>query len=500
VSRAERTVKDAAKLYGSQLAGGLFAVVFSAWLARNLPSAELALWPICITLAAIVQVLASFGLGDLLVRLLPGLLHDHKPSEAGALLRTALIINAVATLLLTGTLVLAAGQLTSLLLDNEVDPVLVRMLGVAVLFTAIYKHLERALYAVQEFGAVATIRLMSQICRPSLAVALYMLAGIKGAIVALSVVPLGAAAAAMIALVPYVTAWGRPHRPAQVVKQALPFYGAALANLGTSRLDYLIVGALTTPASLAGYYVARKLADYLRHLNVAIIEAIEPKLSEQRGEAAPRIEATFTRCSRYLFLGLGPLHVGLAVTAPAVITLYAGDNYPAAAPTLSLLCLALFFETIAGLHRAHVKVFANRWHLTALDAASGLTSVGLSALFVLWLGAIGVALAQALAYIVQAALALVLLRQILTVRYDPQAVCLSAVANGLLAVLTLICMAVIPGLWSMPVAIMVGIAGYIAALTGRLKQEDTALLVRVIPFGLVKGIAGRLHRSPASSS
>jgi len=497
VSRAERTVKDAAKLWGSQLAGGLFAVVFSAWLARNLPSAELSLWPVCITLAAIVQVLGGLGLGDLLVRLVPGFLHDSKPSEAGALLRTALIINAAATLLFTGMFMLAAEQVTSLLLHNELDAVLVRMLGPAVLLTAMHKHMERALYAVQEFGAAATIRLISQICRPSLAVVLYMLTGIEGAIVALSVVPFGAVAAAIIALVPYVTAWGRPHRPAQVMRQALPFYGAALANLGTSRLDYLIVGALTTPASLAGYYVARKLADYLRNLNVAVIEAIEPKLSEQRGQAKSRIEAGFTRSSRYLLLGLLPCHVGLAVTAPAVITLYAGDNYPAAAPILSLLCLALFFETIAGLHRAHVKVFANRWHLTALDAASGLTSVGLSALFVLWLGAIGVPLAQTLAFIVQAALALVLLRQIFTPEYDPQAVWLSGVANVLLAVLTLICMAVIPGLWSMPVAITVGIAGYIAALTGRLEEDDTDLLVRLVPSRLVRRVAGTLNRSAA---
>jgi len=434
------------------------------------------------------------------MRLLPGFLHDSKPSEAGALLRTALIINAAATLLFTGMLMLAAEQVTSLLLHNEVDAVLVRMLGPAVLLTAMYKHMERALYAVQEFGAAATIRLMSQICRPSLAVALYMLAGIKGAIVALSVVPLGAAAAAMIALVPYVTAWGRPHRPAQVVKQALPFYGAALAYVGTSRLDYLIVGALTTPASLAGYYVARKLADHLRHLNVAVIEAIEPKLSEQRGQAKAKIEAGFMRSSRCLLLGLLPLHVGLAVAAPAVITLYAGDNYPAAAPILSLLCLALFLETIAGLHRAHVKVFANRWHLTALDAASGLTSVGLSAVFVLWLGAIGVPLAQTLAFMVQAALALVLLRQIFALKYDAQAAWLSAAASGLLAVLAIACTAAIPGLWSLPAAIIVGIAGYIAALMGRLNKDETDLLVRLIPFGLVKDFAGWLTRSPARSS
>ena len=56
MSRAIRTVQDATKLYSAQLVAGLFAVGFSAWLARNLPSAELSLWPVCIALSGIVQV------------------------------------------------------------------------------------------------------------------------------------------------------------------------------------------------------------------------------------------------------------------------------------------------------------------------------------------------------------------------------------------------------------------------------------------------------------
>ena len=500
MSRAERAVKDAAKLYGSQLAGGAFAVVFSAWLARNLPSAELSLWPVCITLAAIVQVLADLGLSDLLVRLLPGLLQDSKSSEAGALLRTALIINAVATLLLTGMLMLAAEQVTSLLLHNEVEATLVRMLGPAVLFSAACKHLERALYAVQEFGTAAAIRLISQICRPSLAVVLYMLTGIKGAIVALSVVPFGAAAAAMIALVPYVTAWGRPHRPVQVVRQALPFYGAGLANLGTNRLDYLIVGALTAPASLAGYYVARKLADYLRHLDAAVIDALTPKLAEQRGQPRADIEASFTRCSRYLLLGLLPLHVGLAVTAGPIVALYAGGNYPSAGPILTLLSMTLLMGTGAALYRVHIKVFANRWHLTLLDTVTGATTVGLSAGFVFWFGALGVPVAQAIAAAAKAALAATLLRRVLTLKWDIEAMRVAGTGTVLVAAVGSGGVALIPGYWSLPLTLTLGIAVYFAALIGRLREEDADLVVHLVPLKLARGIAGRLARSPAGSS
>lgn len=500
MSRAERAVKDAAKLYGAQLAAGAFAVVFSAWLARTLPSVELSLWPVYILLSGIVQVFASFGISDLFVRLVPSLLKNRKPEEAAALLRTGLTINIIATLLLTGVLLIAAEQVTSLLLDNEVDAVLVRMLGAAVLFTATYKHLERTLYAVQEFGKVAVIRLLSQICRPSLAVGLYLAMGIKGAILALSVVPFLAAGASIVSLWPYLMVWGYPQRPRYVLAQALPFYGASLANLGTSRLDYLIVGALTTPTRLAGYYVARKIADYLRLLNISVIEAIEPKLAEDRGHAKPEIEGAFTRCSRYLLLGLLPLHVGLAVTAGPIVALYAGGLYPAAGPILSLLSLALFGATIASLYRAHIKVFSSRWHLTALDATSGLISVGLSAAFVLWIGTIGVPLAQTMAYIAQGTLAIMLLRRILTLKYDAQAVWAAGLGSGLVGAVGLICVGVIPSLWSLPAAIALGTGVYFVTLIGRLNQEDANLLLCLLPFRSVKRVAGLLCRPAVGSS
>ncbi len=500
MSRAERAVKDVAKLYGAQLAAGAFAVVFSAWLFRNLPSAEMSLWPVCIGLAAIVQVLAGFGMSDLFVRLVPSLLKEDRRGEAAALLRTGLAINMVATLLLTGLIVIAAEQVTSLLLNNEVAPVLVRMLGAAVLFTAMYKHLERTLYAVQEFGKAAVIRLLSQICRPSFAVGLYILVGIKGAIVVLSAVPFAAAVAATISLWPYLWEWGYPHRPRYVVSQALPFYGASLANLGTSRLDYLIVAALTTPTKLAAYYAARKLADYLRVLNTSVMEAIEPKLAEDRGQPKAKIERAFAKSWRYLFLGLLPLHVGLAVTAGPIVALYAGDRYPVAGPILSLLSLAIFLGAMASLYRAHIKVFANRWHLTALDAASGLTSVGLSAIFVLWLGAIGVPLAQTIAYVVQGTLAIILLRRVLTLRHDTQGMTVAGIGSALVAAVGVICVGAIPNAWSIPAAIVAGTIVYFVALIGRLRQEDTDLLLRVMPFRLVKGVAALLCHSGVGSS
>jgi len=500
MSRAERTVRDAAKLYGAQVTAGGFAVVFSAWLARNLPSAELSLWPVCISLAAIVQVFGGFGISDLFVRSVPSLLQDKKRREAGALLRTGLALNVVATVLLSTLVVIAAKQITALLLHNEVEALLVRMLGAAVLFRATYKQLERALYAVQEFGKAALIRLISQICRPSLAVVFYLIMGIKGAILVLSIVPFLATVASLISLWTYLTVWGYPHRPGYVIRQGLPFYGASLANLGTRRLDYVIVGALTIPEQLAAYYVARKIVGYLGMLNASVLDAVTPKLAEYRRRTRSEVQDGFVRCWRYLFLGLLPLHVGLAVTADPIIELYAGGRYPGAASIMSLLVMASFVATIAGLYRAHVIVYAKRWYLTALDTTAGLIGATLSAAFVIWLGGIGVPLAQTAAFLAQGALAIMLLREAFTLRYDGQAVWLAVMGSGVVAAVGLACGTAIPNPWSLAAAIPLGIGVYFAALVGRLTKEDTNLLLRLMPFALVNRIAGLLRRPLLESS
>jgi len=331
-------------------------------------------------------------------------------------------------------------------------------------------------------------------------VAFYLLIGIKGAILILAAVPFMATVASLISLWPYLRAWGYPHHPGRVIRQALPFYGASIANLGTTRLDYFIVGALTAPAQLAAYYVARKLAEYLRMLDTSVIEAITPKLAEYQDGGQAKIEDGFTRCWRYLFIGLLPIHVGVAVTAGPIVQLYAGGRYPAAGLIMSLLVMAFFVGTVASLHRAHIKVFANRWHLTALDGTAGLVSLGLSVGFVFSLGGIGVPLAQTVAYIARGALAIMLLRQVFSLRYDTRALWLSGIGSGLVAAVGIICVMAIPGLWSLPATIVLGTGVYFAALIGRLKHEDTNLLLRLMPFRFVNRVAGLLCRPATESS
>ncbi|MEN6544624.1 MAG: hypothetical protein ABFE07_01125, partial [Armatimonadia bacterium] len=107
---SERAVKDTAKQFGSQLAVGLFAVFFAAWLNRLLPARELAVWPLCLSLGAAVAAVASFGLGDTFIRLVPAMVARGEQDEAARLLKTGLLVNISACLGLSVVVYLLSEQ------------------------------------------------------------------------------------------------------------------------------------------------------------------------------------------------------------------------------------------------------------------------------------------------------------------------------------------------------------------------------------------------------
>jgi len=486
MSRAARAIRDASKLYGAQVIAAAFAIVFSAWLARNLPSAELSLWPICIVLAAFVEVIGSMGMGNLFVRVIPSLIERNRTQEVAAMLRVGLAINLGVALLVSLVLLSNAERAARFFrLEGQVETSVIRLLIWAIFFTAAYKLVERALYAVQEFDKIAAIRFGFTVLRPSAAVGFYVVTGIRGAILALSLVTLAATGAAILSLWRHVRVGGGTLRPWHVLKGALPFYPASLINVGTQRLDYLIVGGLTNPAALATYYVARKLPEYLGQLDTCVIEAITPKLSEQRHLGKRAFERGFMRCSRYLVLGLLPLHIGLAAIAPPFVDLYAGGNYPTAAPIMSLLSLGLFVSLMAQFYRAYVIVICNRWHLSLIDAAGSLTSVGLGVPLVIWWSGLGVALSQFAAYVLQVFLGILLLKAVLVARHDAKAIRVAILANVLLIGTAVALQILMPSLWSMPVIIIAGIAAYLLALRKRLTVEDISLTRQLLPAWVV---------------
>jgi O-antigen/teichoic acid export membrane protein len=481
-SRATRTIRDAGKLFGAQLIASVFAVFFSSWLARHLPSVELSLLPIAAGMAGAVEVTAGLGLRETFVRLVPDLITQQRQPEAATMLRTGLLLNTLLTGLLCAVIYVFAAPVAHLFLKGEAGdagPGIVRLLTLAVGFTALSKLLEAALRAVQEFGKIAFLRLMSTVSRACLAVLFYMAMGVTGAVIAISLVPFFAVVLSIIWLWPYVRGAAGPWRARSLIKQSFSFYLASLANAGTQRFDFLLLGAITNPETLAAYYVARQLADYLALLNASLMDALAPKVGELKSCSREELGRAFSRCTRYLFLGLLPVHVALALVGHPVVAIFAGGKYPQAGLIVSVLCVALFAEVLSELHRRFIVVVGQQWYLIITDTTSGLLSPFVTAGLMMTMGGVGVAAAKAVVFGVQWIVGKSLLGRAIRLRYDLRALAVAASGCLLAAGAYFAGAHLIGGHMGLIVGCGLGLVLYGVLVFGRLTPDDRRLLAGI---------------------
>ena len=492
-SLSGRAVRDTGKLFGAQLLVGLCAVFFSAWLNRLLSAKDLAVWPLCVGLGGFVAAFSSAGMGDTFIRLIPGLQAQGKVDEARAVLKAGLLINITAALGIATVLYVAAVPVAALLLHDESAGPLIRSMVVAALFIGLRDRLSWGLRATQKFGKQALITLIVDPCRMPLAVALYFAFGqdVRGVILTLTIISAAACALTLFWLREHLFARGGLHPVWPLLRFSFPFYGVSILGFASDRMNYLLIGSLASAEALAGYFVADSIAAYLQALSVFAMGAVAPKLSEKAAQDPESVGRVFTKCTRYLFLGLLPLHVGVAVLAGPMVRLYGGAKYAQYGYILSILCLAMFLEAVVSLQRTHIQIFANPWRLFVGQAVQGLTNIALLMALIPLCAASGAAAVRVLVAVLLIAVSTWQLRGVVATRWDVRAAVLAATGSAVVAV-ALSLLAATPLYHG--VVIVLGMASgtvcYTAVLMRRLQKADADLLAEMVPRRLV-GLATR---------
>ncbi len=490
-SASTRAVQDTAKLLGARLASTAFSVFFSAWLIRLLPADELVVWPIALALGGAIEALSSLGMGDTLVRRIPRQLALGEDEDAAALLKTSIGLNIVACGVFTLVLYMQSSWTAENLLRDADKASLVGGVALAALFLALQGRLSWALKATQQFGKMALLGLLTATVRTPLAVLLYSSMGIVGVVTAFTVVPAIACVLSIVWLWRYLWTSRRFESPVGLVRFALPFYGVSLTGFLRGRASYLVVGLLTTPEILAIYFVASKVSDYIREIGRFAISVVTPKLSEIGGAEPEARSAVFRTCTRYLFLGLLPLHLGVAVLARPLVSLYAGSEYIAAGTILAVLCLYAFLEALYDLHRAHVQVFAPPRHLLGLQVFSVAIDLGLMVALIAPYGALGAALAKATTYTILVLAGAWTLSRTMSVRYDTVALKWALIAVAAMSVgVVALSEALGGGAIAVMVAVAAGAALYVLVLGGRLMTRDIDMVIDALPGSVRDSVPG----------
>ena len=155
---------------------------------------------------------------------------------------------------------------------------------------------------------------------------------------------------------------------------------ASVAQLALQRVDVLLVAALGGLAPAAVYAVAGRFVVLIQFANQGISQSVQPRLAEALAtgdrRAANRLYQTATG---WLVLVTWPINLLVILFAPVYLRLF-GDGYPAGAPVVVVLAVAMLVATGCGMVDM-VLAMAGRtsWNLVNVLVALAVT-IGLDVL------------------------------------------------------------------------------------------------------------------------
>lgn len=126
----------------------------------------------------------------------------------------------------------------------------------------------------------------------------------------------------------------------QLIRQSYVYYLESNFNVFKIYGDNLLVAALIGPVELAGYYVAKRLADQLHLINTPIQASMTPMMSRVASEG----KVFFNQIHQKIWISIPAILLLFGFyscgAAPFIIRLIGGERYIDFWPVASVLCLA----------------------------------------------------------------------------------------------------------------------------------------------------------------
>jgi O-antigen/teichoic acid export membrane protein len=336
-----------------------------------------------------MDVCKGFGLGTLMLKRLPQL-GEPAGEESQKLIVTYLFYSLIPPLLLT---------LIGLALPIGAPLKLGLMIG---LFTVLSNTNIVVLQASQKFGHLAAMTLITaglQRLAPCLAAAA-LEAGLERFLLWCAATTAIGFGFTSLALVPLLRPW-RFHLLDwhEFWPESRHFFGTSLLRYGATQVDQLFVAVLFPPATLAVYYMLRRLYSLGVVLIGSMIDALVPELAQQAGTDARGARKRLTEWSRLsLFAGSAGAAV-MGGNGSAVIESLLGPGYgedpmliALFAATTSLYFLYCFVQVDLLLFQAPERIL---W-MAAATAGANLLAGPLTSR---WLGVHSIPLAMLAGYL-----------------------------------------------------------------------------------------------------
>jgi O-antigen/teichoic acid export membrane protein len=331
---------------------------------------------------------------------------DRRAAILSQALGLSLVFGLVGGALLAGLLALARG-----LLPQEIDGVIIVLIGIGTLVNTVFLVAFGYLRGCSRFKAYGGVLALSPWVYAICLAVLWTRHDLTITSVAVVwVVYSSATAVAAVAMSIPVAGLSRPDP--RLVRESLGFgvraWPGSLSSMVNARIDQVIMGFITTAAVLGFYSVAVNVSEILLYLPSATAAALLPALL--RKAADERVAETLSVLRRLILVMLTVTIVAAAVGAP-LIPLVFGDAFRSSvAPYLLLLPSGIGFAALlvseAGLLAAGTPVRAS---LTMVVAV--VTGIVLDFLLVPKLGANGASIAASAAWLAGGTLGVLFLRR-----------------------------------------------------------------------------------------
>jgi O-antigen/teichoic acid export membrane protein len=181
----------------------------------------------------------------------------------------------------------------------------------------------------------------------------------------------------------------RPGPAFALLRRGLPFTLLVGIYVVFTRIDVLILGAMSDGFTLGIYTAATRLTYPLTVFSMMVVTAVFPVLSQHVHERPALAYALTRTVMGWLTVAGLAIGIGVAVAAPYIVRLLYGAEYAATAPVLAVL---IWYIPVFYVYQIvnDLLVAANRlWQLVWISAGVFVLSVVLNVLLIPRLGAFG---------------------------------------------------------------------------------------------------------------
>jgi len=499
LSSGVRVARGATYVFVQGIVSAIISVMFMLFLIRipqtRLPplSPDVGVYFVLTFIVGLVQIVGTFALQSASTKYIAQYLAEGKPRKATSVVSRVLQITLLTSLILGALLFVSAESISTALSGTTEWTPLFRNLAFTSVFAILVPQVLGFLQGLQRFREFAAVSLTQSVARCGVSIGLlYMGWGLFGVVYGWLTGFFVASLAGLILTYRFLGAFEKPHPAKPLINFSYPLYISGVLGFVAGWVDQLFVLLYIGEVGLGVYGWAVSAATIPNLISTSIITALFPQLSEiyaKRG--ADSLREAFHVSARYAVLVGFPMLVGLAVLAYPVMVVFAGVEYADAASPLTIICLALLATTLGiaisptllTLERTKTASMVTLVAIFSNTIASYVTLAHLS------MGMIGPAWARFLAAFLGFGVGAYVLKRILNITFDWEALWKASVASFLMAAAVTISRTMesfVSQLYLLPFYVVLGALIYFFSLVAlkAIKKQDVKLIEDYLPRGL----------------